>query len=106
LLHLERRHGAHFQVAALQRRHFGALFEQGGGGIDIDLDRRIGGFDLGLEAIHRLRQEVADRCGGGNPQARLRLGQSGAGQCGASQAGEKRPSVHGKSFAASVYNMI
>ena len=38
LRHLEGGHGAHFEIAALDRRHFGALLEQRRGRMDADIE--------------------------------------------------------------------
>ena len=66
---LEGRHRAHFEVAALDRRDFGALAEQARARMQLDVELIGRGLvDLLLEALQRLGQEVRRRRGGGEAQ--------------------------------------
>ncbi len=74
LRHLEGGHAAHLEIAALDRRHFGALLEQRRGRMHADVETDAGCVDVGLELIERLVEEVRRRRRGRNADLDSRLG--------------------------------
>src|SRR6185295_18807975 len=71
LRHLEGGHGAHLEVAALERGHFGALAEELASRIDLHVELRRGLFQLALELLQRAAEEIRRRRRGREAQHRL-----------------------------------
>src|SRR5580704_6544853 len=77
---LERRHRAHFEVAALERRHFGTLLEQGRRRVSFHGHADMRGFNFGFETLQRLREEIRRRGRGRNPNGDVGSAQGAGGE--------------------------
>ena len=63
LRYFKRGHRAHFEIAALKRRHFGALLEQGRCGMHADIKSNRCGINVGLELLQCLGKKITRRRG-------------------------------------------